>query len=231
MNSQRKQAYLILAMFASAMALLEAAVVVYMRRLYYPESPLDLFPLEFLNVYDPTLELAREIATIVMIVTVALLAERTTRTRAFAAFAFLFGLWDLLYYAWLKVLIGWPRNWIEWDVLFLVPTIWLGPWICPALIALLFVIWGTAVLLSRSNIELSKRGGGVFVLGSVGGLATFLQPAIPIWWVGGMDALTRYQPGTFWWWLFIPSFMIMAAGLASCFWPQAEVSGRSSISS
>ena len=207
-----------LVMFTSAMALLEAAVVVYMRRLYYPENPLDLFPLEFLRHYDPVLELAREVATIVMLVTVALLVDRSTPTRSFAAFVFAFGLWDILYYAWLKVLIGWPRDWAEWDVLFLVPTIWLGPWICPVLIAFLFVSWGTVVLLSNSEPCLSKGGISLFIAGSLGGLATFLQPAIPIWWSGGMEALTQYRPGPFWWWLFVPSLLTMAVGLFSCFW-------------
>ncbi|MCP4945288.1 MAG: hypothetical protein GY924_25350, partial [Planctomycetaceae bacterium] len=82
----RFRTYLILTTFAVAMALLEAAVVIYMRRLYYPENPLELFPLAFLASYDPTLELAREISTIVMLITVAILAERATLTRTFAAF-------------------------------------------------------------------------------------------------------------------------------------------------
>ena len=64
------------------MALLEAAVVVYMRRLYYPANPLELFPLQFLNEYDPLLELSREVATIVMILAVASLAERRSLTRS-----------------------------------------------------------------------------------------------------------------------------------------------------
>lgn len=118
---KRRDTYLLLTIFAASMALLEAAVVIYMRRLYYPENPLELFPLAFLTSYDPMLELAREISTIVMLITVALLAERSTLTRSFAAFVFTFGLWDLLYYAWLKVLLGWPREWLEWDVLFWSP--------------------------------------------------------------------------------------------------------------
>ena len=56
-DQTRTRTLTILAAFAVAMALLEAAVVVYMRRLYYPENPLELFPLQFLNSYDPTLSL------------------------------------------------------------------------------------------------------------------------------------------------------------------------------
>lgn len=213
----RRQNYVVLAIFATSMALLEAVVVVYMRRLYYPDTPLDLFPLEFLASYDPILELAREVSTIVMLVTVAFLAERKTLTRSFAAFVFVFGLWDILYYAWLKLLLGWPRDWTEWDVLFLVPTIWLGPWICPVLIALLFVVWGSSVLLSNKQHDLGKKGILLFVCGATAALATFLQPAIPTRWEGGVDALTGYTPGSFWWWLFLPSYVAMSIGLWSCF--------------
>ena len=137
-----KRIVILLFSFAVAMALLEAAVVVYMRQLYYPDDPMQLFPLSFLRQYDPALELSREAATIIMIATVALLAERRTATRSFASFVFVFGVWDIFYYVWLKVLMNWPVSWLEWDVLFLIPMIWLGPWICPALIGLLFAVWG-----------------------------------------------------------------------------------------
>lgn len=207
----------ILTGFAVAMALLESAVVVYMRRLYYPEDPMELFPLSFLNSYDPILELSREVATIVMIVTVALLAERRNWTRSFAAFVFVFGIWDLFYYFWLKVLMDWPRTILEWDVLFLIPMIWLGPWICPALIALLFIVWGGWVLQSRQELALTFRGLGIFVLGAVLGLISFMQPAGAVMLESGTDSLeqlSQYMPGQFWWWLYIPSLIMMAIGLA-----------------
>ena len=216
-SMSNRSKYYLLALFAAAMALLEAAVVVYMRRLYYPENPLDIFPLDFLSVYDPRLELAREASTIVMLIVVALLAGHTTWTRKFAAFVFVFGFWDLLYYAWLKVLIGWPRNWHEWDVLFLIPTIWLGPWICPALIALLFTIWGSAILLGCERRAMPAWSVWTFTAGSTAGLITFMQPAIAVWLNGGGEALIEFRPNGFWWWLYIPAFALMSVGLWSCF--------------
>lgn len=225
MNRASTTQLVILSVYAVSMALLEAAVVVYMRRLYYPDQQLDLFPLDFLLQYDPRLELAREAATVFMIVSVALLAERRSWTRGFAAFVFVFGLWDLFYYLWLKVLIDWPRTWFEWDVLFLIPVIWLGPWICPALIAMLFVLWGGYVFRSERNFELTKSGFLLFVIGALIGMGTFFQPVMAEWMRGGMDALVRYMPGSFWWWLFIPSYLMMAAGLATAF-----VSGGSETS-
>ncbi|MFK7768057.1 MAG: hypothetical protein AB8B55_12610 [Mariniblastus sp.] len=216
-NSSRNWTLVLLTSFAIAMALLEAAVVVYMRRLYYPENPLELFPLHFLNSYDPSLELSREIATIVMIVTVALLAERKNLTRAFAAFVFVFGTWDLFYYVWLKVLMDWPRTWLEWDVLFLIPMIWLGPWICPALIATLFIVWGGWVLRSSVEVTLTLRGLVIFSTGAILGLVTFMQPAGSVMIAEGTNslaALSEYTPGQFWWWLFVPSFLMMCVGFS-----------------
>jgi hypothetical protein len=149
----------IITIYALAMALLESAVVVYLRRLYYPEHPLEIFPLQFLGAYDAGVELSREVATIVMLLTVAALAERSSLTRCFAVFVYMFGIWDIFYYVWLKVLMGWPTSWLEWDVLFLIPIVWLGPWICPAMISLLFIAWGWWTL--RSSEEISFTAGSL----------------------------------------------------------------------
>ena len=83
------------------MAYLEAAVVVYLRRLYYPENPLALFPLRVWSPADLFVELGREVSTVAMILAAAALAERGGM-RVFAAFAFVFGVWDVFYYLWLK---------------------------------------------------------------------------------------------------------------------------------
>ena len=203
-----KRLLLLLSGYAIAMALLEAAVVVYMRRLYYPENPMDLFPMAFLNQYDPTLEISREVATVVMILTVAFLAERRSLTKTFAAFVFVFGVWDLFYYVWLKVLMDWPRTWLEWDVLFLIPMIWVGPWICPALIAGLFIVWGTYALTTPRDIAFVGRSLIIYTIGCILGLITFMQPTF------GMPTseLVQYTPGKFWWWLYAVSFVLMTIG-------------------
>lgn len=203
----------VLGIYAVAMALLEAAVVVYMRRLYYPDNPLELFPLSFLDHYDPLLELSREAATIAMILAVALLAERRSITRCFGAFVFVFGVWDLFYYFWLKVLMDWPQHWLEWDVLFLIPSVWLGPWICPAIIAVLFAAWGTWAMVTTKQVRLDPAGILVFVVGAAIGLASFMQPAL----ANGAATLNRYTPGTFWWWLFIPSVALMGTAFFRSF--------------
>ena len=208
-----KRTLTILTVYAVAMALLESAVVVYMRHLYYADNPLEIFPLQFLNSYDTILELSREVATVIMILTVALLAENSSRTRSFAAFVFVFGVWDLFYYFWLKVLMGWPRSWLEWDVLFLIPSVWLGPWICPAMISLLFIVWGFWTLRSTNNISFTPSSLTVFATGACLGFAAFLQPAVSVLIDGGIAELSQYTPGSFWWWLFVPSYLLMTCGL------------------
>jgi len=70
--------------------------------------------------FDLTLELARKAAILTMLLGVAIVAERGF-IRVFAAFVCAFGLWDIFYYIWLKLFIGWPVRWGEWGVLCLIP--------------------------------------------------------------------------------------------------------------
>jgi hypothetical protein len=51
---------------------------------------------------DLFIELGREVTTVAMILAVALLAARAF-TPVFAAFVYVFGLWDVFYYVWLKL--------------------------------------------------------------------------------------------------------------------------------
>src|ERR1043166_3119153 len=85
-------------------------------------------------------ELWREAATLVMLAAVGLLAGRTWRRRAgYAALAF--GVWDIFYYVFLRVISGWPRTLFDWDVLFLLPLPWWGPVLAPVSIAVLMIFW------------------------------------------------------------------------------------------
>ncbi len=129
--------------FAIAMAFVESAVVVYLRVIYYPEG--FHFPLKL--ILDSTIkaELFREMATLVMLLSVAVLAGKKLWER-FAWFLLAFGVWDIFYYVWLKVLIDWPDSLFEWDILFLIPLPWIGPVIAPISISLLMIIIGIMIL-------------------------------------------------------------------------------------
>ncbi|MBN2424440.1 MAG: hypothetical protein JXR46_05620 [Calditrichaceae bacterium] len=139
-----------LSLFSVAMAYLESAVVVYLRFIYYPETfDLSVFkiPPEIL-----TIEIGREAATLVMLVALAWIAAREFKTR-FAGFIFCFGVWDLFYYIWLKVFINWPEYWLEWDILFLIPTAWLAPWLVPVIISIFMIICSTLVFIFPERFE------------------------------------------------------------------------------
>jgi hypothetical protein len=206
-------------LYASAMALLEAVVVVYLRELYYPEHVQVLFPIRIFSNKDFIVELCREIATIVMILSVAVLLEKKKIIRVFACFVFIFGLWDIFYYIWLKIFINWPLDFFEWDILFLIPWTWFGPWICPVLISLLFILWGGSVLILKKAILFSPLTLILFITGCICDLCAFLQPAMDVMIKNGVDGFSSYIPHDFWWWLFVPGLLLMAAGLGGTMFP------------
>jgi len=136
MKSVVRNRLLLLAVFAIAMAYLEASVVIYLRTIFYPQG-FD-FPIKRIPIDMAVIELAREVATIAMLIAVAFLAEQTRRGRL-VSFMFLFGIWDIFYYVWLRVAIGWPPSLLTWDLLFLVPVIWTGPVVAPVLVSILMI--------------------------------------------------------------------------------------------
>jgi len=137
----RKQ-LLIAALFAIAFGFVEAAVVVYLRAAtgLWPGPPskvLGQLPRELLNI-----ERYREAATIIMLVTIAALLGQRVWQKAIA-FLWAFAFWDIFYYVWLRVTIGWPGSLSDPDVLFLIPVPWLAQVWFPILVSALtaVVIW------------------------------------------------------------------------------------------
>jgi hypothetical protein len=88
------------------------------------------------------IEIGREAATMVMLAVVALAVARTAREWS-AAFAIAFGVWDIVFYVCLKVLLGWPGSLFTWDILFLIPAPWVGPVIAPVLVSFAMIGAGT----------------------------------------------------------------------------------------
>ncbi|MFH1734981.1 MAG: hypothetical protein ABIE92_09740 [bacterium] len=140
-------------LFAIAMAYLEATVVVYLRMLYYPDG-FD-FPLMPTPPMVMFIELGREAATIIMLVAVGIIAGRSKIER-FAYLIFAFGIWDIMYYVWLKVQIGWPDSLLTWDILFLIPTIWAGPVIAPVLVSLT-MIWAALWIIRKQDAGITPH--------------------------------------------------------------------------
>jgi hypothetical protein len=145
-----------LALFAVGMAYVEAAIVVYLRELLYPNG--FSFPLRAIPSRLIVIEVVRELATMLMLGAVAALAARRFWKR-FAYFVFMFGLWDIFYYVWLKITLDWPSSLLEWDILLLIPLPWIGPVIAPILISVLMIVVGISVaLLYRDGINFHPSG-------------------------------------------------------------------------
>jgi len=132
------------------MGYFEAAVVVYLRAIYYPEG--FAFPLKAFADYRIVVEVFREIASIGMLVSVAAIAGRRFWER-FAWFMLSFAVWDIFYYVFLKITLDWPASLFTWDILFLIPLPWIGPVIAPVSISILMIIASVFIL------KLYERGG------------------------------------------------------------------------
>lgn len=130
--------------FSIAMGFLEAIVVVYLRKIYYPGG--FLFPMSPVSPQMYLVELVREVATLVMLVSIGFLAGKKGLQRL-AYFLISFGVWDIFYYVALKLFLGWPDSLLTWDVLFLIPLPWLGPVIAPILVSLSMIWIGINLIL------------------------------------------------------------------------------------
>lgn len=139
-------------LFAIAMGFLESAVVVYLREIYYPEG--FNFPLKIMEAPVTYTELFREVATLVMLVSVSWLCAKVWIVR-FAWFIYLFAIWDIFYYVFLWALLGWPESLLTWDLLFLIPTTWVGPVLAPVINSC------TMIVLAGIIIRVEKRNGRV----------------------------------------------------------------------
>ncbi len=199
------------AVFALAMAWVEAAAVFYLRSLVKRVEPYQPDPLPGVGGFGEA-ELVRELATLVMLAAVGALAGRTARSR-FGYACVAFGVWDIAYYAFLKALTGWPRSLLDWDILFLIPLPWWGPVLAPVLITVLLLAGGALLGLgdrperplwpARLNVWAGALGVGV-------ALAAFMADAaraLP----GGEAAIRATLPARFPWPWFLLAWALMAA--------------------
>lgn len=169
MNTPAKTIWAV-CIFSVAMAALESAVVVYLRTLYYPDG----FSVAFRLIDESVVrvELLRELATLVMLAAIGYIAGKDLKDR-FAYFLLSFAIWDIFYYAWLKVLIDWPATLLEWDILFLIPFTWLGPVLAPLICSVTMILLALVILFRPKPIL--RMAWGLLAAGSLLILFTFLQ--------------------------------------------------------
>ncbi len=199
MTPANRHLLLWLTLFGLAFGYIEAAVVVYLREFLYPAG----FTIDLLTPRPPRIlwtEVGREFATLLLLLSVARLAV-VGGLRRFGVFAFCFGVWDLMYYLVLKVILDWPASLLDWDILFLIPAPWTAPVLAPVLVALALVFAGGMLLLSADErlAHITRRDWIIEISAGVVILATFF------W---GVPAMAAGQPPNYYpWWLFAIGYL------------------------
>lgn len=208
-NNSDLRRWLTVVVFAIAMAWVESAVVYDLRTMVNRIDPYQPNPLPLVG-HLGGVELVREAATMVMLLTVGMLAGRTWRARlGYSAIAF--GVWDIFYYVFLKVICGWPHSLSNWDILFLLPLPWWGPVWSPMTIALLMIVWGT--LASQFEAKSIRTYESLWLLNFSGitlSLYVFMADCLRVR-DGGVDALRNVLPQRFQTVLFCAALGLMSA--------------------
>ncbi len=195
--------------YGVAMAYVEAAVVAYLRALYGMRDLLRDAP----TAPDPWVwvEVGREAATLLMLFAVGQVAGRSRPAR-WGAFLYAWGVWDLAYYGWLRVLVGFPRSLADWDLLFLIPVPWWAPVWAPVLAAGLLAVFGAAVAVRAEagrTVRLDPVSAVVGAVGSAAALAAVMAPALAH--VGeGWAAAAAARPQAFPWGLYLAGWVAVA---------------------
>lgn len=203
--------------YAIAMGYLEAAVVVYLRQAVGIEHE-ALFPLHDgggLQTLGP-IELGRELATLVMLAGLGWLAG-AERIERLAWTAVVFGTWDITYYGWLWVFVGWPPSPATWDILFLVPVPWVGPVWAPIVVSAALIGFG---LLTARRL----RGGGAMAIGPwqvVGGLAGGVLVILSFT-LDARHILAGGIPESWAWPVFVAGMALATLAAGTALWPRGH---------
>ncbi len=210
------------------MAFLESSVVVYLREILYPEG--FRFPLNPISPELAITEILREAATLVMLLAVGIIAGKTP-TRRFGWFIYSFGIWDIFYYIFLYLLLGWPESLLTWDILFLIPTTWTGPVIAPVVLSVVMVFLSMTIIgfaQSGINVAIKNREWGLLIAGSLIVILAFIWDYSSFIFdhftldelihLTGKKALydlgMQYIPGSFNWFLFSLGMSVILSGIA-----------------
>jgi hypothetical protein len=218
--------WLWLLIFGLSMGLLESAVVVYLRQLYYPAGfsfPLTSMPLHILSV-----EIFREMATILMLLSVAWLVGRNITDR-FAWFLYTFAVWDLFYYLFLYVFLGWPQSLLTWDLLFLIPVAWVSPVLAPIIVSFTFIglAWKIIQTYNRTQRPYPAISWILFFAGAIVLVISFINDYLShmlkyVHWTDFWDSnkystilqySTQYLPQSFSWVMFIAGELLLLGSL------------------
>ncbi|HUB81144.1 MAG TPA: hypothetical protein VMB03_20215 [Bryobacteraceae bacterium] len=220
-----KRTAVALFLFGIAFGYLEAAVVSYLRLLheparlrYYPHRPAsELFPLLTVDQLRASgaqqtrllaTEIGREAATLIMLAAIALAVARNAGQWA-AAFVIAFGVWDIAFYVFLKMLLDWPASLWTWDILFLLPVPWVGPVLAPVLVSLVMIAAGICHLRAEARGD-SMPIGAVRWTGILAGAAVIVFAFA----MDYRNVLSAAMPNPFHWAIFGVGLLLGTASYA-----------------
>lgn len=218
-----------LAVFGISFGFVEAAVVEYLRFVwqpvhsrYFPDTAADsIFPiltLEQLRAEGPEqvrilcTELVREAATLVMLAAAGLAIARNAR-QWLAGFMIAFGVWDIFFYVFLKVLLDWPASLATWDLLFLLPVPWAGPVWAPVLVSIAMIAAGVIVLWREATGRPVQTDWAHAAL-IVAGIVTIIVAFCWDW----RNIVAGGEPNSFNWLLFGTGMLIGLSGFSRAAW-------------
>ena len=188
-----------LLVWGAAFAYIEASVVVYLRKIYYPEG--FAFPVVIAQNSIVVVEILREAATLVILWATAELAYRKIENRL-AVFMVLFGIWDIFYYLFLKLILDWPESLSSWDLLFLIPLPWAGPVWAPMVVSAGLIYAGTAILVRSRQGGSAVLPAGLILIEVLAALLIIVSFIIP-----GYAVVEQSIPGYFPYYLFWLGFI------------------------
>jgi hypothetical protein len=216
-----KKTILLLTIFSIAMGFMESAVVIYLRELYYPGG--FKFPLVPIPHQIALTEFLREAATLIMLVTIGIVAGKNT-TQRFCFFLFCFAVWDIFYYIFLKIFLNWPESFLTPDILFLIPVPWVGPVIAPCIASCTMIILTLLVVYHNEKnipVSINRKEWLLLIIGTLVMITSFTRDYFSYisqnnqmaWRPGGENKLfaefLNYVPQTFNWSIFLTGEIIL----------------------
>lgn len=175
-----------------------------------------------------SIEMIREAASLLMLLSVSILTGRSAITK-FAFFIYSFAVWDIFFYVFLKILTGWPESLMTTDILFLLPVIWVGPVLAPLIISLVMILLALLIFYFSSvhkHVELKIYEILILTAGALLTIISFTADYtrlilsnysfVNIWKQQANNFIklsVNYFPGNFYWTVFVFGIIFMLTGI------------------
>ena len=181
-----------------AFGYIEAAIVIYLRKIYYPDG--FSFPIVLADIDIAAVEILRELMTLIIIWAMVELTFRTF-IKKLAGYMIIFGIWDIFYYIFLKIFLDWPESYLTWDILFLIPLPWVGPVLAPVLVSLSLIYTGIIILVEMDRGYRFQFDKKFWIMEIMAGIIIIISFMIP-----GIVVINQMVPESFPWVIFLAGF-------------------------